>query len=558
MEWSIGRFDAFVPAFPEASSLEHFPRASAPGFRYIVPIGVSEEQYQVRGALYARDGCVALSADSAYLVITEEHRAMIEDVSEEQIRVVVLSRFLPSLEVPSGLIAPAEQERWLLEILPYLKEELRANPEYFPTAQAAWRHQAMRRMGRDWKAFNAQQNAFWFTHEHGGFSEAFMLVENRPNRAVVTCDLRSAYGWAIATQLYPSPSTWTRQQVVPADERPHLLLCRLSKPSAWLSRHHPWRYTEQGTSLPFFWGAKDTIAGWFANFEIEAIKGLCTVEILDVVAPDNWGPHPLANQVSTWYTKRSTDKNVSQCWKAKIASAHTWSVRYETETVGAADVADRMVDRFVARPFTRGKRMMYKHNDPELGTINYMHKGPDAGVWLPAVWTALLVRTRLFSLLRWAHEQIPEAKCAYVNVDSVHWTMPKEVEALFCKTLQNSEWYGQELGQARIEHKSEHGLWLRAGSYILWNHAATLVRTTMGNNPWQAHRQKGFWDRNLQTPFPLSGGLRQCWYQRPRSTMVWTTPKSYLTKNIVRTLRWKQAIWIKAGIDFSNRLIKHT
>lgn len=551
MEWSIGRFDAFIPAFPGEGTDIHFPRVSTPDARFIVPIGVTVEHYQLRGLMYPRDGSIPLSANAAYLVITEEQRKLIEDVTEAQVFVIVISNFLPSLQVPAGLATPAAQERWLLEIFPYLKEELRANPEYFPTAQAAWRHQAMRRMGRDWKSYCPQQNGFWFTHEHGAFSEAFMLVENRPNRSVITCDLRSAYGWAIATQDYPSPARWTTHETPPTDNRPHLLLCRLSKPTEWLSRHHPWRYTEQGLSMPFFWGQDDSIAGWFADFEIESIKGLCAVEIISVAVPQSWGPHPLANQVATWYTKRLSNKSFSSCWKAKIAAAHTWSVRYKTETANTADLHDHMIERFVSRPFSHGKRMAYNVHYPDIGPVTHLHQGPDAGIWLPSVWTALLVRTRVFNLLRWAHENVPEAKCAYINVDSIHWTMPKNIEATFCTALERTSWAGNDLGKVRIEHISDRGLWLRAGAYILWNSSSQLVHTTLGNNPWQAHKQKGFWDRNLQMAFPLTGGIRQCWYLRPHNMTVWTAQKSYLTENIVRTLRWKQAVWIKACTDFA-------
>ena len=72
MEWSIGRFDAFIRAFPEENLEIPFPRTHKPEARYIVPVGVTVEQYQLRGSIYPRDGSVPLSANSAYLVITDE------------------------------------------------------------------------------------------------------------------------------------------------------------------------------------------------------------------------------------------------------------------------------------------------------------------------------------------------------------------------------------------------------------------------------------------------------------------------------------------------------
>lgn len=542
MEWGLSRFDGFVAAFPAQGKRTPFPRPSSPHTYHLLPLGVAHDVYRVNGTNYSLDGSCPLSATASYLVITRLHADAIRSVIEPPERIVVLEDFIEHIPPPDGDLSAEEQEQWLMSLLPHLQSNLRADPARFNTAQASWRYNALRRMGRDWKSYDIEQNQFWFTLNHAPYAEAFMLADNRSERAIVACDLRSAYGWAIATQDYPDPDTWVSVDGIPEEHGPYIALCRLSKPTKWLSRHHPWQYTERGESEPFYWNKNDTIAGWFTNFELQAVKGLCDVEVLEVKVPIRYGAHPMANQIKNWYTKRQSEPQCGSVWKTKVASAHAWTVQYRLETVGDADIDIEMANRFIARRFETDKRCAFEKYDAQLGKINYIHAGTKAGVWLPTVWTSLLVRTRVFTIMRWIHENLPGAQCAYVNVDSIHWTMPKEYQEKFCDIFGKSRWCGESIGDARIEYVSEHGFWFRPGAYVLWN-KNNIVTSTLGENPWENGLQRGFWDQNLQAVFNTKGSVNQCWYQRPTSMRIWVNRGSVTTQLLVDTLRFKQAAW---------------
>lgn len=541
-EWSLARFDAFVPLFPDSDAEVPFPRSVTPTPKYLVPLGVGTNTYCVQGMEYPLDGSVALSSSASYLVITHAHRKDILKVVEPPENIIVLEEFITGLPILPAHATAREQEEWIAGVLEYLCSELRADPKCFRTAQASWRHHAIRRIGRDWKQYNIKQNEFWFTHEHSPFSEAFVFTENRKDRNIVACDLRSAYGWALGTQDYPSPTTWSKVDSLPSESTTYVALCRLSKPTTWLSKHHPWSYTEHGNTIPFYWASTDTVVGWFTGFELKAIQGLCEVEVIAVYAPDNFGAHPMSSQIKKWFENRKESNEYEKCWKTKIASAHTWSISYKNETVSIDSFDQVIAERFIARRFIAGKRMAYQRYDNEIGTISYVHQGPSVGIWLPHVWTALLVRTRVFSLMRWAHENVPNCDCAYVNVDELHWSIPSKDLESFKEKISNSEWQGDSMGQARIDYISKSGIWFKPGVYILYN-SADEFHTSIKVKPWACHRASGFWTQNLQVYHNLIGSPKRCLFQRPRNIDLWANPKKIVTQNIMKYTRRKKAIW---------------
>jgi hypothetical protein len=546
MEWGIGRFDAFVPAFPPPSeSATPFPRSSTPEARYVLPLGVDDDGYFLRGQRLPLDGSAPLSASATYLVMRTK-QLEVATTAEEPFSSICLETYAPWLTFPNEPLSAEDQVRWIEALLPSLQADLRCDPSRFRTAQAGWRHHAIRRMQREWRTVDPAQNGFWFSMAQSPMTEAFALVQNRPDQAIVVCDLRSAYGGAIANSVYPHPSSWVDVTELPLDGRPALVLCRLSCPTPWLSRHHPWRYSEQGVSCPFYWNVNDTVAGWFTRNELEAVAGLCTQEILSVKVPTKWGSHPLSNQVKTWFASRmSSSAEVAAGWKVKIASAHSWTIHSALETIACETMPDEMAERMVSRPMKYDRKVCYTARDPEIGPVTWIHQAGKSGVWLPAVWTLLEVRTRLFRFLRWAHDNHPAVALCYTNVDSAHWSMPAAYKDTFIKSLNASEWVGSNIGDARIEHVFQRGLWLRPAAYILWNEDGSTV-STLGQNPWAAAKQHDFWQRDWQAMHTLAGSNRAAWYQRPKQAQSWTSVEQHVTRTLQATIRWKEAAWLKA------------
>lgn len=325
---------------------------------------------------------------------------------------------------------------------------------------------------------------------HAPIQDVFLLEERRPDRTVVALDVNAMYSTCMQ-QGIPHPAA-IRHIECGRDYRAGeqlsagLYRCRLSgTKTAFIRRHNPFTAFFCGRRL----GAplSDEIEVDLNEFEVSYFeRHFSRIYLVDGVVADKVVPHPLAREARRLFACRRnyrTQDNKPLADREKVRAtllsscagrpgrssqtfpAYTDAKAYLAERYGISPPADEpaaATEEWVRR----AKRLALSSTDegvevvgPKLGDPSTCH--------MLGQRTVAQGRVRLLQLMESVLALDPDVEICYVNIDSVHISVPSTRSQAVLTCL--NEIASDEMGAIKIEAVTRHGLWLEPGRYWLYS-----------------------------------------------------------------------------------------
>ena len=335
----------------------------------------------------------------------------------------------------------------------------------------------------------------FYTAWHLPIQDAYVLCESRENRSVVSLDINSMYA-SCMQYLFPDPSNlrfikldrlFNSSEKLPFG----LYRCILRDPnSEFIKKHNPFRsffggiYLKTKLNRPILIDLNEFEVYYYANHFSE-------IHLIDAVISDQTIPHPLAREAKRSFARRkhylsNSNKSLSDQEKFFLTlmsscthrpSKHTYSCT-SVEAVEYQLDSSYGIHREDGEPYVAFEDWL----DGRKGVHLYSSKagleisGPNISDGSACfVFNQRIVARSRISILE-EMEKIdrlaPEVEICYVNIDSVHFSLPTEYLSQTLNSLHEKA--SREMGSYKIECTSNHGLWLEPGRY--WLYSNTLIK----------------------------------------------------------------------------------
>lgn len=440
-----------------------------------------------------------------------------------------MGRFDPALYLPD---TPASRQRIYAEkpalqggAFPSSLDALRthfadlpddAKLEDIPDYLAAMAHWYYTPGNLSFREFIAQQGLFkiertlrhkssldtaFFHSTHALLGEAFRFSELSRNRRVLALDVNSMFPWLLKTARFPDSARLRHEvagdllQRILSGRLDHgLFLCGIRYLDPYrdcLNRLAPIFCGIEGRSVPLTQAPDETFVVWLHAIEVRTLAPYCEIAISEGIHSDASIGHPLAGWVDNYYAKKQRGTPIERkVAKAALTTLHTAASRVRSQSTPWLDrdaEQDLFHERFRAKPFVSGRYAQILAEDAR-GRRRWRLYNPNhpSSVHCLAATVYAHARARLFSLLK-AIEDSQLAKVCYANIDSVHLAVQKGQEPAILDFINDRFGIGNDLGQLKIEAQADHGLWLDAGVYWLFNRDGTLVKhAALDPNPAEA------------------------------------------------------------------------
>lgn len=333
-------------------------------------------------------------------------------------------------------------------------------------------------------------DARFHTAWHLPVQDVYILEELRPGRTVVAIDINGMYP-SCMQQPFPKPSSLRialyNRLLGDEEELPcGLYRCVLEGPrTEFIKKHNPFRSFFSGRYLGT--GLTEPIEVDLNEFEVEYYhRHFRQVRILDALVADKVVDHPLAKEVRRSFSRRKNfeaqgnqalaDREkylatlMSSCANRPARSRRSFESRSKAlDWLGAAygvrpvhDEPDVAVDTWLA-----GRKGIDLRSGENESTVDV----PDLedGSACFALGQRIVARGRiaLLRLMERVLELTPEAEICYVNIDSVHFSIPDRYRDAALNQLRAET--SDCLGAFKIEAVTSCGLWLEPGRYWLFS-----------------------------------------------------------------------------------------
>ncbi|CAM3018862.1 hypothetical protein SPZE110945_01150 [Sphingomonas zeae] len=340
-------------------------------------------------------------------------------------------------------------------------------------------------------------DARFYAAWHLPIQDVFVLEETRSDRRVVAIDVNAMYSACMQAE-FPDPSKL--HKIVLDREYEHgerlavgLYRCRLSEPTtAFINAHNPFRTFFCGKRLGVT--ASEPIEVDLNEFEIDYyrrhFKG---IHLVDAVVSDKVIAHPLAREAKRCFARRRAYEAggnkplahrekflatlLSSCAarprrKVKTFADRQGALSFLRQTHGVEplpDEPDAATDAWLAR----GRGITMKREGRQT-----MVEAPitDDGETCFMLGQRIVAkgRVRLLNLMERVLEFGDDVHVCYVNIDSVHFSVPAARLDPILTELHHEA--SDLMGSFKIEAVTSHGLWLEPGRYWLYSETIEKFR----------------------------------------------------------------------------------
>ena len=342
--------------------------------------------------------------------------------------------------------------------------------------------------------------------------EAFLLEEVRSDRSVITIDVNAMYSACMQHDI-PSPAHIRKIELYrdyQLDEKlaVGLYRCQLTDcKTKFIEIYNPFTI--------FFCGRRirpslhETIEIDLNEFEIEYFSQHFTrIHILDAVISDRAVPHPLAREARRAFSRRKNYR--LQCNKpladrekylatllascgsrphkeTKLHVSRIDAIKYLSNTYGISPPIDEPEDATNIW-INRNTRFSMTMSSGGVQTISPAKKDSSTCYMLSQRIVAH-GRIHILKLMERILSLNSMTEICYVNVDSIHFSIPSKKLNKIINTIRNEAC--EEMGSFKIESITKHGLWLEPGKYWLYSKAIEKHRNrSIGSaiqKPFQDH-----------------------------------------------------------------------
>ena len=344
---------------------------------------------------------------------------------------------------------------------------------------------------------------------HLPIQDVFLLEERREDRCVIAIDVNAMYS-ACMQQRFPRPSALRHVEIdrdYCADENLEVGLyrCLVSDPKTeFIKTHNPFRTFFCGKRLQA--SLDEPIEIDLNEFEIAYYsRHFEQIYMVDAVISNHAIRHPLAREARRSYARRQSyleggnralaDREkflatlLSSCTSRPTRSTKTFenfddAVSFLTKLYGIAPPADEprvATESWLQR--NNGAKVVFNDKGISTKTSN-SEDGSSCFVFGQRV--VAEGRIRLLKLMEQVLTMGSGIEVCYVNVDSVHFSVPISILDDVTRRLQTLA--SDAMGGVKIESLTSCGLWLEPGRYWLYSHAVEKFKNRgVGNrrNPFQ-------------------------------------------------------------------------
>jgi len=332
---------------------------------------------------------------------------------------------------------------------------------------------------------------------HLPIQDVFVLEEKRPGRSVIAIDVNAMYSACMQHEI-PHPAAickieFGRDYLAGEELAAGLYRCQLSGASTeFIHRHNPF--------TTFFCGRRlraplhETIEVDLNEFEvIYYSQHFVRIHILDAVVASKVIPHPLAREARRTFARRKNyriqnnkplaDREkylatlLSSCGNrpantTKVYIDRSRAMAYLSDTHGISPSADEP-EAATNMWISRSKRVVM--TEALAGTRVVSPDQNDRSTCF--MLTQRIVahgRIHLLQLMERVLALNSSVDICYVNIDSVHFSVPTEKLDEILEFLRAEA--SEEMGAFKIEAVTKHGLWLEPGKYWLYSNSVEKFR----------------------------------------------------------------------------------
>ena len=348
---------------------------------------------------------------------------------------------------------------------------------------------------------------------HAPIQDVFVLEENRPDRTVIALDVNAMYSACMQGDI-PHPAALRRMDIgrdyVPGERLAlGLYRCRLTEPTtAFIRNHNPF--------TTFFCGRRlrapltDATEVELNEFEIIFFcRHFGRIHLIDAVTADKVVSHPLAREARRAFSHRMNLRgqgNKPLADRAKYLATLlgscgsrpnrlTTTFRRRNDAMGyldhaygvstPADEPDVATDAWISR---------HKTISAERGPMAISVAGPDrddrATCFMLGQRVVAKGRVCILELMERVLALCPDIQLCYVNIDSVHFSLPTAAMDGILATLHRDASDG--MGGFKIESVTKHGLWLEPGRYWLYSDKVEKFRNRSIGDARRPFRDRSF------------------------------------------------------------------
>lgn len=348
---------------------------------------------------------------------------------------------------------------------------------------------------------------------HVPVQDVYVLEERRPGRTVIALDVNAMYS-ACMQHFIPHPAAMRLVSLgrayVPGESLAvGLYRCELSNPSTeFIRRHNPFTTFFCGRRLGASLG--ETIEVDLNEFEIAYFsRHFSRIHLVDAVVADKVVPHPLAKEARRAFSRRGNYRaqgNKSLADREKylatlLSSCGSRPGRVEKTFSSRDSAAIDLSDRFGISPpddepvaatdawISRSQRFSIAGSEAGVRIVGPSASQDDGSTcFMLAQRIVAHGRIHLLGLMERVLALGPEVDICYVNIDSIHFSVPTDRldEILACLRTEASS----DMGAFKIEAVTAHGLWLEPGRYWLYSDKVEKFRSRgigAGMQPFREH-----------------------------------------------------------------------
>lgn len=325
---------------------------------------------------------------------------------------------------------------------------------------------------------------------HLPIQDVFVLEERRSDRSIVALDVNAMYS-ACMQQDCPEPSA-LRHVIIDRKHRAGdrlasgLYRCRLEGPRTdFIRKHCPFRTFYCGRRL----GASlaDAIEVDLNEFEISYFeRHFKHIHLVDAVIAANTVMHPLAREARRAFARRQnfrTQGNKPLADREKylatlLSSCGSRPKRFECTFPDRSTAMEYLSTSYGITPPT---------DEPEIATDAWLRRNKGVLMAVNSSSTRIEApnledraacfmlgqrivakgRIHLLELMERVLTLGPGLEICYVNIDSVHFSIPRtQLDAALAKLRREAS---DAMGSFKIEAVTSHGLWLEPGRYWLYS-----------------------------------------------------------------------------------------
>ncbi len=344
---------------------------------------------------------------------------------------------------------------------------------------------------------------------HLPIQDVFVLEERRDNRCVVALDINAMYSSCMQTKI-PKPNS-LQHMILGRDHQSGerlsagLYRCRLITPTtSFIKLHNPFR--------TFFCGRRlqasliEPVEVDLNEFEINYYaQHFDRIYLIDAVIADEIIPHPLAKEAQRAFSRRLSyrshgNKPLADREKylstllSSCASRPRILKRKLTDRAGAMsflashygiippiDEPEVATDTWIER--SNGVRMSLTSND---AIVDAPDMNDRSSCFMLGQRIVAKGRVHLLELMERVLALGIDIHICYVNIDSIHFSVPKEQIDMVVERLAGDA--SDAMGSFKIEAVTSHGLWLEPGRYWLYSDQVEKFKNRSisdGNQPFK-------------------------------------------------------------------------